>query len=377
MHPSLLFDARLVLNKPTGIGQYIVSLLPHLLRQAPEWHLHLLRRADPWSGYGMAEWQAPNLTHHISELPHMGLQQHVYLPQLAQHLGVTLLHYPHFDAPVWWGRLPVVATIHDAKYLVQPAFFTNLSRLKRQYMRFCYAQTLHRAATVLVDSHSTALDLQRLFGGAATSVKVVHLAADERFQPATPATIQALRIQYQLARPFLLTVGELRPHKNHLGLIQAYAASQSCHSHDLVIIGQPYQDYTAPQELVKRLGLTDQVHFLTNVPFQALSGFYTAAALFVLVSFYEGFGLPILEAMACGTPVLSSLTSSAGEVTGEGGQQVDPHDTAAITHYIDTLLHDQALRHHWIAQGTQWRQKFTWRHCAEQVLLQYRQFLAA
>lgn len=377
MPPSLLFDARLVLDKPTGIGQYIVSLLPHLLRQAPEWHFQLLRRADPWPGYGMAAWQADNLTHHVSAVPHMALQQHTYLPRLAQQLGVDIIHYPHFDAPVWWGRIPVVATIHDAKYLVHPEFFTNLSRVKRLYMRYAYARTLQRAAVVMVDSANTAADLHRLFKVALSQLTVVHLAADERFQPAAPGAIENLRAKYKLARPFILTVGELRPHKNHVGLIQAYANSQSRQTHDLVIVGQMHQDYTEPQQLVQRLGLAGQVHFLTAVPFNELSVFYTAADLFVLVSFYEGFGLPILEAMACGTPVLSSTTSSAGEITGGGGQTVDPHDTRAIISQIDALIQDPALRRQWIAKGDAWHQKFTWHQSAENVLTQYRRVLTA
>ncbi len=369
MPPSLLFDARLILNKPTGIGQYIVSLIPHLLRQAPDWHVHLLRRVDPWSGYGITEWQAPNLTHHVSHVPHMTLQQHLYLPRLARQLGVNLIHYPHFDAPVW-GQIPVVATIHDAKYLVHPEFFTNLSRLKRMYMRFCYAQSLQRA-TVMVDSHSTARDLCRLFNVASSRLTVVHLAADERFQPASMRDVQNLRTKYKLGRPFILNVGELRPHKNHLGLIHAYARSQSQQTHDLVIIGQVYQDYGEPQKLVQELGLANRVHFLSDVPFSDLSVFYTAADLFVLVSFYEGFGLPILEAMACDTPVICSATTAAGEITGEGGLTVDPNNSLAITQQIDTLLQNPALRQQWVAKGREWRQRYTWQQAAKQTIAQY------
>ncbi len=369
MPPSLLFDARLVLNKPTGIGQYIVSLLPHLLRQAPDWHFHLVRRADPWSGYGIAEWQAPNLTQHVSNVPHMSLQQHVYLPRLARQLGVNFIHYPHFDAPVW-GRVPVVATIHDAKYLVHPEFFTNLNRLKRGYMRFCYAQSLQRA-TVMVDSHSTARDLCRLFDVALSQLAVIHLAADERFQPASTSAVQNLRTKYGLVGPLILNVGELRPHKNHLGLIQAYSRSQSQQTHDLVIIGQVYQDYTEPQQLVQRLGLAGRVHFLRDVPFADLITFYSAAELFVLVSFYEGFGLPILEAMACGVPVICSATTAAGEIAGEGGLTVDPSDALAIAQQIDMLLQNPALRQQWAAKGAQWRQRYTWQQTAQQTLVCY------
>ncbi|MCX6043979.1 MAG: glycosyltransferase family 1 protein [Chloroflexi bacterium] len=375
MQESILFDARLVLGKPTGIGQYIVALLAELIRLAPETHFHLLRRADPWPGYGLAEWCAPNLSQHLSQLPHMALQQHVVIPRLAQQLNVQLIHYPHFDAPVFWGRLPVVTTIHDAKYLVHPEFFTNLSQVKRQYMRFSFAQSLKRSAGVIVVSHNTAKDLARLFKTPLSRLSVIYEAADARFQPATALAVESLREQYHLSRPFLLTVGEYRPHKNHVGLIQAYANSQSRQTHDLVIIGQAYQDYTEPQLLVQQLGLTDQVHFLSGVPFADLITFYTAAELFVLVSFYEGFGLPILEAMACGAPVLCSATTAAGEITGEGGLTVDPHDSGAITQQIDALLQNPALRQQWIVKGAAWRQHYTWEQAAQQTLALYQKVL--
>jgi len=182
--PSLLFDARLVLAKPTGIGQYIGSLLPQLVQLAPDWQIHLLHRADCWPDYQIDRLQAPNVIHHISQLPPMSPRQQTELPQLARRLGVDLLHYPHFDAPVWWQPVPVVATIHDAKYLVRPTFFTNLSTLKRLYMRVCFQATLQRAAAVITDSYNTAQDLKRLFQPSTRRLSVVHLAADAQFRPA-------------------------------------------------------------------------------------------------------------------------------------------------------------------------------------------------
>ncbi|MCA9958967.1 MAG: glycosyltransferase, partial [Anaerolineales bacterium] len=162
-----------------------------------------------------------NLTHHISDERHMSLRQHWTLPRLAQQLGVDLIHYPHFDAPVLYQPVPVVATLYDAKYLVHPDFFTNLSSIKRQYMRFSFAQSLRRAASIIVISHATARDMHALFGKQPAHMTVIYAAADAQFQPAGTEAITALRERYGLTRPFLLTVGERRPHKNHLGLLQA------------------------------------------------------------------------------------------------------------------------------------------------------------
>ncbi|MBE2199911.1 MAG: glycosyltransferase family 4 protein [Anaerolinea sp.] len=373
--PSLLFDARLILPKPTGIGQYISSLLPELWRQAPDWHIHLLRGPHPWPGYGVAQWQAPNLMHHISGERHMSLRQHWALPHLAQQLGVNLVHYPHFDAPVVYQPIPVVATLYDVKYLVRPDFFTNLSQLKRLYMRFCFANTLRRAAVVIAISQATAQDMARLFAVPTARLSVIHLAADAQFQPADVELMTAFRGKYGVQRPFLLTVGERRPHKNHLGLLQAYARSASRHTHDLVIIGQPYQDYTAPEEFAQVNELASQVHFLNSVTFPELIAAYTAADLFILVSFYEGFGLPVLEAMACDTPVIAANSTASGEVVGEGGLAVNPHDTDAIQVAMDNLLADAAERQAWAAKGRRWQQRFSWQQAAAETLALYHRVL--
>jgi glycosyltransferase involved in cell wall biosynthesis len=370
--PSILFDARLVLAKPTGIGQYIASLLPELIRQAPEWHFHLLRRAEPWPDYRLAQLEAPNLTHHPIELPHMALRQHLELPRLARRLGVALLHYPHFDAPVLWQPVPVVVTLHDAKYLVHPKFFPRMSFVKRAYMRFCFAQSLQRAAAVIVDSASTTADLTRLFGTPAQRMRLVYPAANPRFERVSEVVVAALRQRYALGRPFILSVGERRPHKNHVGLVRAYAASQSRQTHDLIIIGQAYADYSEPEAVAQQLGVGTAVHFLSDVADADLVAFYTAADLFVLVSLYEGFGLPIVEAMACGTPVITAATTSAGEVAGEGGIRVDPQDRTAIAAAIDQVLQDRTLHQEWVQRGWVRSQAFSWQRAAEETLAVYR-----
>jgi glycosyltransferase involved in cell wall biosynthesis len=377
MKPAILFDARLILHKPTGIGQYIRGLFPQLVHLAPDWHFHLLHSPQPWPGYRVETWTAPNVTHHLSTIPHMSVRQQLELPRLARRLGVALLHYPHFDAPVWWQPVPVVATIYDAKYLVRPDFFTNLSHLKRLYMRFCFAQTLRKAAAVLTISHYTAHDLLKLFKAPAGKLQVTPLAADIQFQPASVKAQQVVRAQYQLSRPFIVCVGELRPHKNQVGLIRAYAQCQSRATHDLVLIGQKYQDYAEPTALIRALNLSNQVHVLTDVTFEELIAFYSAADLFVLVSFYEGFGLPVLEAMACGAPVIASKTTAIGEVTGSGGLQVDPDQPTAIASAIDQVLLDSSYRQRLIAQGQQWHRQFTWQQTAYQTLGVYQQHLGA
>lgn len=373
MTETVLFDARLILEKPTGIGQYISSLLPELLRQAPNVQFHLLRRSHPFPGYGVEAWRAPNLAHHVSALPHMSVRQQIVLPHLAERLGATLIHYPHFDAPVWIRQAAVVATIHDTKYLANPALFPGLSYAKRLYMRFCFARTLRHAKAVIAVSQATANDLQRLFGQAGANIRVIHSAADPTFCPADASRVDAVRRKYRLDRPYILAVGEFRPHKNAVGLLRAYAAGRSRTTHDLVLVGQAYGDYKEPWDIARELNLAEHVHFLTDVSAADLGPLYSAASLFVLVSFYEGFGLPLLEAMACATPVLASATTATGEITGDGGMRVDPNDTAAIATAMDAITQDLGLQQTLSDRGRHRAAEFTWQRTAGETLALYEQ----
>jgi glycosyltransferase involved in cell wall biosynthesis len=373
--PTILFDARLMLPKPTGIGQYIASLLPELVRQAPDWQFHLLHKPDTFAGYGVADWDFPNLTKHATREPHMSLAQHGQLPRWATRLGADLLHYPHFDAPVWLSRVPVVSTLYDVKYLVRPDFFTALSKLKLAYMRFCYRATWQKATAVCTISHHTANDLRQLFGAPRIPVAVTPLAADPAFQPQPAETVMALRQKYQLSRPFILSVGERRPHKNHPTLIAAYAQSRARLTHDLVIIGQPYAAYHAPEEAIAEYGLHGRVHLLENVSFADLITFYSAADVFALVSLYEGYGLPVIEAMACDTAVIASNSTALAEVTGTGGWQLNPLDKSAIAEALSLLTEDISLREKWVAHGRVWAKQYSWADTATQTLAVYRQAL--
>jgi glycosyltransferase involved in cell wall biosynthesis len=374
---TVLFDARLVLRQPTGIGRYIASLVAELLRLAPETSFHLLRRADPWPGYRLETLGAPNLTHHVTRLPHMSLRQHVEIPRLASSLGADLLHYPHFDAPVWFGEVPVVATIHDTKELPGSGLESDLPLSRRLALRFLLKRTLRKASAVISVSRATSDALEVLVPGSSKRAAVVYEAADPDFRPVSDRSVAELRRQRSLERPFILTVSERRPHKNIEGLLRAYARSKSRASHDLIIVGRPWREYRGPERTIEELGLGDAVRILGDVAHDELVAFYTAADVFALVSFYEGFGLPLLEAMACGTPVVASGTSATGEITGEAGVAVDPVDDASIADAIDRVVLDRSLHSALVERGRQRESEFTWERAAEETLGVYRDVLEA
>ena len=368
MTGSVLFDARLVLKHPTGIGRYIASLVPELVRQAPGTTFHLLRGPDPWPGYGLDELEAPNLVHHVWSLRHMTVRQHLDVPRAASELGVDLLHYPHFDAPVDLARVPVVATVHDTKELPSSEFEGDLPFHKRAALRFLLRRTLRNASAIITVSRATAEALDALLPGSSSRVSVVHLAADPSFSPVDEEEARGVTRARGLERPYVLTVSERRPHKNIEGLLRAYAASTCRETHDLVVVGRPWRSYRGPETAVEALDLSGRAHILSDVSHSELVALYTAADAFALVSFYEGFGLPILEAMACGTPVLASGVSATGEVLGDAGLTIDPHDDDSIAAALDRLTGDRALRADCVERGFARASAFTWERAARETL---------
>jgi glycosyltransferase involved in cell wall biosynthesis len=373
---SILFDGRLILDKPTGIGQYLVSLLPELVESNRDWEFQLLCRPDPWPGYQLEDLISPNLKRHISSLKHMSLRQHYTIPTLARDLQADLIHYPHMDAPVIFGSIPVVATIHDAKNLGPRDEFQDVSAVKRAYLRFACKQTLSRATAVIADSYNTVGDLKSLFPEITRKIHVVHLAANSALKKQSLNNQEATFKRYGITRPFILSVGEFRPHKNHVGLIKAYHGAECSQTHNLLLVGQLHKDYDAPQKIISELGLEDQVRILTDVSADDLPSLYSGADLFVLVSYYEGFGLPVLEAMACGCPVIASNTTALKEVAGGGAYLIDPDNQSEITHAIDEIISNEDRRKQLVHDGEAWSSQFSWKKTADKTLAVYESVLS-
>lgn len=374
---TVLFDARLLLDKPTGIGRYIASLVPELARQAADWTFHVLRRAEPWAGYGVGTWTAPNLVHHVTGERHMSLAQHVRIPARARALGADLLHYPHMDAPVLFGNVPVVATIHGALPLVRPDLLRHVSAAKRMYTRFSHEQTARRAAAVITVSETTADELRRFAPACTPRLHAVPLAADPDFRRPEESRLRDFRNRYGLERPFVLSVGEFRRHKNYGTLVEAWARTASRATHDLVLVGIRHPDGDDPERMAQAAGVADRVRVLTGVPLEDTVAAFAAADVFALVSLYEGFGLPVLEAMACDVPVLTSGTTATAEVAGDAACLVDPTDANAIARALDTLLASPEERQRLVAAGRARCRGFSWPRTAAETLRIYRGVLEA
>ena len=304
-----------------GIHQYSKALLTHLPRQAPEYDYHAFLMDKAYTPSGMTVHRASR----FSDSPAQRiLWEQTQVAWLTRMLGIDLLHGFAYALPVAM-TIPTVVTVHDLTFIRFPDAFP---RSKQQYLARMTAYSCRRARVVIADSQATADDVHALLQVPAEKIEVIYPGVDERYRPLPGDEVDAYRQQKGWPERFLLMVGTLEPRKNHLGLIEAYAIyrTQARNPLPLLIGGGKGWHYQQIFERVQALGLEDHVHFLGFVSWDDLPWLYNAATLFVYPSRYEGFGLPVAEAMRCGLPVITSTASSLPEVAGDAAMTIDPDD---------------------------------------------------
>jgi glycosyltransferase involved in cell wall biosynthesis len=283
---------------------------------------------------------------------------------------VDIFHSPDFVLPPV-GRARTLLTVHDLSFMHYPECAdANL----RAYLNKAVPRSVHRADLILADSQSTKDDLVELLGVEPDRVEVLYPGVEERFRPIEDqALLEQVRQRYNLPSRFILGLGTLQPRKNFVRLIEAFASVQigKYASLHLVIAGGRgwlYEDIFAA---VERLGLEGKVVFPGFVADEDLPALYNLAELFVFPSLYEGFGLPPLEAMACGTPVVTSNASSLPEVVSGAGLMVEATDEEALAEAMKRALDDRALREKMIIKGLEQAKNFTWEKSALKLLSLY------
>lgn len=348
----IALDAQSTLGRKTGIGLYTANLL------------RALRQVAPQHEYVELAW---GRTEELRTDQRLWWEQ-VELPRRARAARVDLLHLTGFGAPCW-RPCPILLTVHDLIGLLFPA---NLPPISRFYWAWWLPRTIRWADQVIADSEHTKHDLIRLLGIPAERIEVVHLGVGEAFLPLDDqASLEAVRQEYGLPPAVILYVGTLEPRKGLDTLIAAYGALAAEIPHDLVIVGKKGW-YTEPLfRQVEALGLAQRVHFTDYVADEDLPGLYNLADLFVYPSRYEGFGLPPLEAMACGLPVVCSNAASLPEVVGDAALLVSPDDAEALAAAMRRVLDDQALRAKMRARGLERARRFTWEKTARRTVKIY------
>jgi glycosyltransferase involved in cell wall biosynthesis len=281
---------------------------------------------------------------------------------------LDLLHAPDFVLPPTRAR--TLLTIHDLSFLVHPQ--THLPSMVR-YLSGAVPRSLRRADLVVADSLATRDDLARLLGVDAGRVRVVYPGVGPQFRPLDPRACEPVRARLGLPERFLLFVSTISPRKNLVGLLEAYApVARGRPDVDLVVIGQRGWLYEEVFAAVERLGLGPRVHLPGFVHDKDLPAVYNLALASVYPSLYEGFGLPALEALACGTPLVTADNSSLPEVAGDAALLVDATDTAALARAIQRLIDDAELRARLSAAGPAQAGRFRWDQAARQILECYR-----
>lgn len=262
-----------------------------------------------------------------------------------------------------------VVTIHDLGYLYFPHAHTARRRIELHLSTRWSARV---ASHIIAISHATRAALVSHYGIAPHKITVIHHGVAPSFHPITDtATLTAVRARYGMGGPYLLYVGTIQPRKNLVRLIDAFAQAIQHGAMDegvsLVIAGKRGWLTQAIERRAAEQGIAQRVHLTGYVDDADLPALLSGALAFVFPSLYEGFGMPVLEAMACGTPVLTSTTSSLPEVAGDAALLVPPHDTAALAEALAQLVSDAALRDSLRERGTEWAKQFTWKRCAEQT----------
>lgn len=273
--------------------------------------------------------------------------------------GADLLHVQYVRPPR--SDVPVLTTIHDISFEHFPDLFTRRTRLR---MRATIPWSARHSALVLTGSEHARGDLVRAYGLAPERVVVTPYAADRRFRRLEAAEADRLMVGLKLPQSYLLCVGNLQPRKNLRRLLEAFAALRAEIRPPLVVVGQPAWLYDDVYETVRRLGIGADVHFTGFVSTEQLVAIYSRAQAFAYPSLYEGFGLPVLEALACGVPTLTSNRSSLPEVAGDAALQTDPEDVDAIAAGLERVICDEGLRRELAELGPRQAAQFSWERCA-------------
>jgi glycosyltransferase involved in cell wall biosynthesis len=371
------------LDQPgTGSGQYLVSLLREYASLAPEHEFLLV-------GPSEATWTTPASlrveTHTLSSprwRTNLGkvLFEQVAFPRLCRQWGADLAHVPYWGSPLF-PALPIVVTVHDLIPLLLPAY--RGGPLVRLYTRLV-AASARRAAGILTDSLASKRDIEANLGLAPERVCSVYLAAGDHFGPEPDPRDRDIRDSYGLPHRYVLYLAGHDVRKNVEGILLAFSTVAQADDDVALIVGGtvPETPFAAallrgpsplydPRPLVAELGLEDDVRFIGWVDEDHKPALYRGARCALFPSYYEGFGLPVLEALACGAPLVTSNTSSLPELAGNAAFTVDPGDVDALAGAILSCLVDDALAAELRRRGPAQAARFSWTQTARDTLAAY------
>ncbi len=354
--------------RAAGVSRYSQHLVQGLGRLGLPHHLEAYVRDPAFQAPGVELVRTRWPTHRpLARI----LWEQAVLPRVLAARGVELVHGLVNVLPLA-TEVPGVVTVHDLSFLHLPETFP---RAKRLYLRALCRASVRRARAVIAVSRQTAQDVVRSFSVSAHRVHVVYNGVDGRFRPPDPAQVAAFRRARGLPERYVFYLGTLEPRKNLERLLEAFALWRSRHPDErdvvLVLAGARGWFYEGIFRRCDSLGLAEVVRFPGYLSPEELPLWYGAATVFVYPSLFEGFGLPVLEAMACGTPVICSDTASLREVAGDAAWTVSPQDTEALARGLACLLADPGARTQLARRGLARAQNFSWQRTAQETAAVY------
>jgi glycosyltransferase involved in cell wall biosynthesis len=352
-----------------GIGTYLRNLVRHLPRFDSRNDYYLLcYRQDAELLSSLSG------RHHLYfvSAPNYSLSEHWGISLALRRIDADLFHAPHYVLPAL-VPCPSVVTVHDVIHLLFPQYLP--SRFAGRYARAMIGSAVSRARLVMTVSHASKKDLLGFFHVDESKILVIPNGIDPAMtRELTREEIERVRSRFQLAGRNALFVGNIKPHKNVERLIEAFALLRNDPAFSdvtLIVVGDDISKYPALRRRVEEHGLRSHVRFFGFVPEMTLVALYRVADIFVFPSLYEGFGFPPLEAMANGTPVITSRLSSLPEVVGDAALTIDPYRTEEIANAMKTLFDDGALRDLLSSRGRERASFFSWEKAVGQIHAAY------
>lgn len=295
------------------------------------------------------------------------------VPRYADRQNLDLVFNPKLSIPLWCSA-ETVLVMHGAEQFVVPDAFPFMDR-----MYFTVANPLYCkfASAIIAMSEVGRQDIARHMGADPEKIRVIPEAYNDLCRVLEPHEAERVKEAHDLPDDFLLFLGGLNPIKNFGRTVRAFHQLRDEYPHDLVVVGFKRWKYEDDLALVEELGLSDRVHFVGYVPDEDIPGFYNLADAFVFPSLYEGFGIPVLEAMACGCPVVASKEGASPEVAGGGAILVDPYDPDDIARGIRKVMTDDEERQRMIERGFERAKQFSWEKTARRTLQLFESLMSA
>lgn len=367
----ILLDARTATPHTPGIGRYAGELAAALLERLREIDGRLTLVVPPVCTFHLAESKRCR-TLVCSRSPDEPGQQEE-LQGLIEQVRPDLYHSPYYRMPLLSG-LPTVLTMHDCIPLMQPAEHSAQARIQ---FRTCAARSLRACTRAIAVSKTTRADCARFFPEDGGKLVTIPHGVDRRYAPRSEAECAAVAARLDVGRPMILYLGSNRPHKNIATLLKGYAhARPLLKGHGLVIAGYGSEKTSQDEAILQQSGIAQDVAWIGPVPEADLPALFSCASAFILPSLYEGFGLPVLEAMATGTPVACSETPSLRELGAEAVSYFDPRDPSSIAQALVACVSNEATRKLQIAAGLARASRYRWQAVAAATWEVYQATLA-